>query len=262
MKNKTPSRGWVSRRAFLGGAGALAPAFAGEGQLGPLPGQQRRAQALQVRMDAANFQRDLPLPEQLANGDELLYTSRIGNFSKGLPHNSLGEVDPNAYYAFLAALSSGRPADFENLPMGCPDPARRFKLVNPQAGLSYEMEGADAQHLAQPPAPRFSSAEAAGEMVELYWQALARDVPFTEYPTTAIAQAAAADLSRLSDFRGPRIESRVAPSTLFRGFTAGDVVGPYISQFLLRPIPFGAQWIDQRIRTAVPGVDHATTYQD
>ena len=213
-------------------------------------------------MEAARLQKDLPLPEQINNGDELLYSNRIGSFSKGLPHNSLGEVDLNAYHLLLLALSSGQPSDFENIPMGSPDPARQLKLVNPQAGLAFELEGADSHHLTQPPAPRFASAETAGEMVELYWQALARDVPFAEYGTTSLAQAAAADLSRLSDFRGPKVGGRVVPSTLFRGYTAGDLVGPYVSQFLLLPIPFGAQWIDQRMRTAMAGVDYATSYSD
>jgi hypothetical protein len=48
-------------------------------------------------------------------------TVRIANFSKGLPHNELGEVDPAAYDALLVALASGDPADFEAIPRGvCP----------------------------------------------------------------------------------------------------------------------------------------------
>jgi len=45
------------------------------------------------------------------------------------------------------------------------------------------MEGADAAALASPAPPAFSSAQAAGEMVEDYWQALTRDVPFSQYGT-------------------------------------------------------------------------------
>ncbi len=268
MPKRFPSSD-VSRRGFLGVAGAVVPALradaggpAAQGELGPLGAPQRRAQAYQVRLAAARLQKNLPLPEQINNGDELLYWNRIGNFSKGLPHNRLGDVDLNAYQLLLQALSSGQPSDFENIPMGFPDPARRLKLVNPQAGLAFDLEGADSHHLAQPPAPAFASAETAGEMVELYWQALARDVPFTEYGETRLAQAAAADLSRLSDFRGPKLDGRVVSSTLFRGYTAGDLVGPYVSQFLLLPIPYGSQSIDQRMRTTIAGVDYATSYSD
>jgi len=48
------------------------------------------------------------------------------------------------------------------------------------AGLAFDLEGPDSHACSIPPAPRFDSAEEAGEMVELYWIALARDVPFTD----------------------------------------------------------------------------------
>ncbi|HXU29920.1 MAG TPA: vanadium-dependent haloperoxidase, partial [Thermoanaerobaculia bacterium] len=59
-------------------------------------------------------------------------------------------------------------------------------------------------------------------------------------------------------FRGPRRDGKVGPLDLFRGTTAGDAVGPYLSQFLLKPIPFTPIVIDQKIRTAVPGLDYLT----
>src|SRR2546426_1019250 len=139
-------------------------------------GQQRDVQAFQTRLQAAQIERQLPLPDHPANGDEQRYPSRIANYSKGLPHNNLGEVDPNVYNALLAALATADTKDFENLAMGCPDPARQRKLVNPQAGKAFDLEGADCHHLTIPPAPAFSSAEQAGEIVELYWMALLRDV--------------------------------------------------------------------------------------
>jgi hypothetical protein len=40
-------------------------------------------------------------------------------------------------------------------------------------------------------------------MVEFYWQALARDVPFTQYDTSPITAAAVQHLNKLSAFRGP-----------------------------------------------------------
>lgn len=112
------------------------------------------------------------------------------------------------------------------------------------------------------PAPAFRSAEEAGEAVELYWQALARHVPFTEYDTHPITNSAAADLSRLSDFRGPEENGQVTTRTLFRGFTPGDLVGPYVSQFLLQPVPCGAEIFEQRILTLRPGIDYLTQYAD
>jgi hypothetical protein len=59
-----------------------------------------------------------------------LYANKIGNYSKALPHNSLGEVDTSAYDAFFFALTSGNPSDFEAIPLG-----GTVKLVNPQVCL-------------------------------------------------------------------------------------------------------------------------------
>lgn len=71
-------------------------------------------------------------------------------------------------------------------------------------------------------------------MVELYWMALLRDVDFANYGTDPVAMAAAADLSTLSDFRGPKVNGEVTPQTLFRDDYLGCTTGPYISQFLLQ----------------------------
>jgi hypothetical protein len=70
------------------------------------------------RRNAAIFQRDLPETPSIGNGDEDLYPSRIASYSKGLPHNDLGEVDLNAYNALLRALNSGLASDFEAIPLG------------------------------------------------------------------------------------------------------------------------------------------------
>ncbi len=112
------------------------------------------------------------------------------------------------------------------------------------------------------PAPAFASAEEAGEMVELYWMSLLRDVSFADYATDPTALAAVADLSALSDFRGPKQGGAVAPQTLFRDDYPGCLIGPYISQFLLQPVNFGAQRVDTTILTNTPGVDFNTNFPD
>ena len=82
--------------------------------------------------------------------------------------------------------------------MCCPDADKRMKFTNPESGAAFTLMGADSHHLAIPPAPRLGSAEQAAEAVELYWKALARDVPFTRYDTDAITQAAAAQGAQAS----------------------------------------------------------------
>jgi len=210
-------------------------------------------------MDTAQLERDAFQPNQTPNSDEEQFANRIGNYSKGLPHNALGEVDLNAYEIFRQAVVNGcRQSDIEQIPMGSTD----RKLVNPCSAVAFDLQGADSHHLAIPAAPSVKSAETAGEMVELYWAALLRDVPFTQYDSDPLAQAAAADLSKLSVFRGPKINGQVTAASLFRGFTAGDTVGPYISQFLLRPVQFGVQFVEQRMRAYPPGIDFLTQYDD
>src|SRR5215471_16203774 len=223
----------VDRRRFLqgvGGAAALATldpkrVLALPGEPDPagaeLPGSRRR-RALELRMAAAVEEFRVPVPEHRNNGDEETYPNRIGNYSKGLPHNGYGEVDSSAYESLLHALQTGDPADFEEIVM-----VGSVPLVDPQAGLAFDIEGTDSHQMALGPPPR-------------------------------LASAASDDLSRMSDFRGPKENGRVTPHTLFRGFTAGDLIGPYVSQFLLKTVDFGALTVQQKFNTYLPGTDYMT----
>ena len=286
-----------SRRNFLGqiGGGAAALSISGltihpavAQQIEALTPAQRAEQAYQVRVNAALAQKNLPQPVHQSNGDEDRYTNKIGTFSKGLPHNQLGEVDAIAFQSLSYAVTNQSPEDFERVQLG-----QGRKLTNPQAGLAFEMMGSDAAHLAMPPAPSFGSAEEASEIGEVYWQALTRDIHFSDYDSHPLANAAAADLSRFSDFRGPKIKrgaittaptlevtelddrttrsarssilrrnSVITTSTLFRGNTPGDLAGPYLSQFLWLDVPFGAQTIVQKMKTVVAGDDYMTNYSE
>jgi hypothetical protein len=221
-------------------------------------GDQRSRDAEQIRVDAARLARRRPQPRHPDNGEETLYPNRIASYSKALPHNQLGEVDLKAYGALLGALASGRNSDFESIPLGI---GRR--LTNPQAGLAFDLEGADSHHMAIPPAPTIARSEAASEMAELYWMALARDVNVLDYGSDATIAAAATELSGFSDFQGPRNgNNQVTAGTIFRGNTAGDLIGPYVSQFLWMDIPMGALLVPQRMQTPVAGDDYMTRYDD
>jgi len=269
-----------SRRAFIGkvaaGVVALPPLLsskAGDARAqdfeieSAATGKKRAKQAQNIRIDAANAQRAVPIPDHPDNGDEVRYPSKIGNYSKGLKHDpSTGEVDSTAYAALLAAIASGNDADFDSLVTrglyGCPDPLRQRRQVNPQSAYTFDLEGTDSHQLAMRAAPSFASAEEAGEMVELYWMALLRDVNFADYATNPVAQKAAGDLSRLSDFRGPKIGGEVTPQTLFRDKFPGCTDGPYVSQFLLKPAGFGAQEVNQRIKTNAADEDFGTSFSE
>jgi hypothetical protein len=85
---------------------------------------------------------------------------------------------------------------------------------------------------------------------------------FSQYGTDPTIARAVADLNKLSDYRGPNANGRVTPDVIFRGPTPGDLTGPYLSQFLLKPVPMGAASMPQLYRTAVAGDDYWTSYAD
>ena len=223
-------------------------------------GSRRADRSFEIRVDAATRERQRPIPEHPSNGDEERFDNRIGNYSKGLPHNEFGEVDERAYRTLLRAVQTGRPRDFEDIKLG-----GTTKLVNPQSGLAFDLKGTDSHQLVMPPAPALASAERAGEMVENYWLALTRDIPFNMYGKEPVTQAAIDDLNRLSDFRGPKEKGRVTARTLFRGAAPGETVGPYVSQFFMMPAPFGALAVNdangspaQQYNVYLPGKDYMT----
>ena len=256
----------VSRRGVLSGLGGLAgasllggsialPQKAQAKEVGPLTGAGREAETRMRRLDAADFQAAKPAPVLACNGDEDLFANRIGNFSKTLPHNNLGEVDGPAYDAFLTALGSGLAADFDAIPAG-----GVRKLANPRAAYAFPLTGIDSHKVDMPAVHAFDSARQASEAGEVYWMAATRDVRFDRYDTDSLIQAAVADMSSYSDFTGPKVGGQVTSGTLFRGLTPGDVAGPYISQFLFLDIPYGNSAIEQRYLSPIAKDDYMTGF--
>lgn len=236
----------LSRRTFLEQLGRVTAASLTAGVVG-----------IPASADAAKAGSKKPPLVFSTNGDEESYPNKIASYTKGLPHNERGEVDLPAYSAFLKAIATGQHADFEAVPLG-----GRAKFANPQAAYAPTVEGFALHELALSIPPAFASAETASEMVELYWQALTRDVPFAEYATHPLTTAATADLSRCSDFRGPKVRGVVTPATLFRGPTTGDVIGPYLSQFLWLEVTHGSMTLVQRNRVPVANDDYMRTYPE
>jgi hypothetical protein len=235
----------LTRRKFFAGALAALPLPKLLSQAAPERTKNPRLQAaLEKRQLAASAQSARPMASMKSNGDENKLPSRIGCFTKGLPQNQYAEVDPKAYDALLHAVDSGKFAEFERIPRGG---GRR--LSNPQSGFAFHMEGGDPQTFDLPPPPSIASSDAAPDVSELYWQALCRDIPFADYPDSPIVQRAAKHLGQ-------------APSKVFRGPTHGDQNGPYVSQFLLKPIPFGAYRIEQRCTVPVKGSDYMTSLSE
>ena len=94
-------------------------------------------------------------------------------------------------------------------------------------------------------------------MVEVYAQALLRDIPFSDYVGDPEITVVANELAGLTDFLGPK-----TPATLFRGVFEGDQVGPYLSQFLYKDIPAGPKVVDQRYTGYTSGQNFMTSYDE
>jgi hypothetical protein len=217
--------------------------------IGPLTPQQRQHLAFTRRSDAAQAQFVNTPAEPATNGDEQRYPDRRASFSKTLPQSDLGEVDPDAYRQWLAVIASGDSAQFDRVPR---DSRAKERLNNPQATYATDLAGPDATALPLSPPPTFASEAAAGEMMELYWLALLRDLAFRDYsrdPLPAIA---------VEELRAAGIPSDTA--TLFRSQFTGDDRGPFVSQFLWLDIPYGPKIVDQRYRVPARGQDFMTDF--
>jgi hypothetical protein len=217
----------------------------------------RAAQAHAMRVAAADYARSQAAEKHVDNGDEARYDSKWASFTKCLPHDGLAHADAGAYRAYRDALDSGSVEELEKIPLG-----GYVKLANPLAALAFELVGPDAQQITVAPPPPMHSEERAAELVELYWHALLRDVRFSDYESNELVSRACAELTSLRGFTGPRDGGAVTPRTLFRGHAAGGRTGDYISQFLLRDVPFGAMKVPQKYRVAKPGVDYLTNWEE
>ncbi|MEO0408649.1 MAG: vanadium-dependent haloperoxidase [Cyanobacteria bacterium P01_A01_bin.135] len=268
----------------------------------------RRLNARQVRLNAADLASWREHPIHVSNGEEFRHrdsdnqSTHIANFTKGLPHGKDGLlICADDYQRFVRGIDSGDVRDFRDTPLGPPsaDPE------NPQwcsqiacdedtnvrawesagAGLTFDLQGPDAQAVTMPPAPALGSPELVAEMMEVYSMALLRDMPFAKFSNAPEVQEAADRLNatpwiqgttrRLTPAEQTRQRDAFTAQTVFRGITPGDEVGPYISQFLLvgntglqdaQPIEagqiqYGSIRIDQRVRVATPHKDYMTTWE-
>lgn len=196
-------------------------------------------EAPKVKARVMRFTARQGMSHQFMNGDEQLFSDFRGNFGKGLMHEGSGFITPSAYVSLLFALENGQSADFDNITLG----TGTVKLVNPQGSLSFSLPAYDGWFNVISQAPTFISAETAGEMVELYWTVLVRDVNFNDFGTNGTVGSAVTELNTLTDFRGPKVGGVVTTGSFLRGNTPGDLLGPYISQFLYQAVPYGATTI-------------------
>ncbi|MEO0488851.1 MAG: vanadium-dependent haloperoxidase [Cyanobacteria bacterium P01_A01_bin.123] len=249
--------------------------------------RDRRQQALQVRIDAAELASQREHPEQVNNGEEFRYrasnntSTHIANFTKGLPHDHKGMLvvesetpgtfvrDNDYYLEFVKAIDSGDERDFRDIPLGPPGsegtprptwksaiacdnnvPARAWESQG--AGNTFDLEGPDAQALTMPPAPTIDSPELVTEMAEVYLMALLRDVPFAEFATNPGVQAAIARLNDTDWIKNPGDRLTDAEQARLRG--------PFDGQSLFRGITKGddiGPYLSQFMLVGNPGLGNS-----
>lgn len=264
----------LSRRRFLGGVGLASAGVLASGlpapatdradrtarAVPPSDAATRKLDAHEIRVAAADDEMAQPDCVHVTNGDEELYPNRIGNHSKTLPHDDVGEVDPAAYDALLAATVAGTFDAFEAVPAG-----GSSRLVNPLAGLAFTLEGPDSQAIGvRNPPPAFASAELAAEMAELYWMAVLRDVNFFDFALHPDAVKAREELAALPGYRGPRdpVTGEITGQDLFRVDYAGVRDGYLVSQFLLQGFNYDGAPVGQRVAVGKREFDFLTTFDE
>lgn len=258
---------------------------------------KRKEESRQTRIDAAQkaYNRNHPIHRQ--NSDEA-FPYKFMNFTKGLPHNTTTGLimDEDHYEKFKEGICGGDPEVIRETPLG---PHENFATMSETqqrsqwqsesarvlnkvrawesagAGLAFDLQGPDAQAVTMRRAPKLGSNLQTAEIAEVYFQAVLRDIPFNQFGKNSRFQQCVDALNNLTFFRNEnRNGAQLTPETAFRGFTQGDLTGPYISQFLLAGnngrqeefkvkdgyINYGSILIDQRVRAAKP-INYLTDWQ-
>ena len=178
-----------------------------------------------------------------------------GYFHKTLEHDpATGLVKNPADFqklwdVMMDPASTG--ADVETIPAAsCAD-----KFANPLAAFATGEIFPHPHQFELDPPPSIESTDTATEMLELYWMALLRDVPFADLAANPgltadalsdIGAGLGASTGQLTRGLGGDFPTTLGADTLFRGTAPGEDVGPLVSQFWLRDIPYGTQTISQR----------------
>ncbi|MGF1485919.1 MAG: phosphatidic acid phosphatase [Prochloraceae cyanobacterium] len=190
------------------------------------------------------------------NGDEQRFEELqligFASFTKALKHDLIGLVEKASFESLLKAIREGTQTSFESVILG----GGFRKLANPLNAYSFQLIVNDSNGARMAAAPSFGSRNTAVDMVERYWMALARDIPFDRYDQSALIADACEDLNNLGFEQEFGFEC--TPNTIFRGPYFGCDIGPHVSQFLLQNFQFGNQPIEQLQRYPRENLDYLT----
>lgn len=197
---------------------------------------------------------DLDLSQK--KNPDLVGKVTAGLYSKGLEHNvTTGLASQEDIDKIILALETGEQSDFDSIPEST---VSTRKQESPQAALSFSASGGEPEGFAIEQSYALNSRKAAADMLEVYERNILRDIPFnvisgdvagTAQQETDLTRAIDTLNSFGADFTGPKVGGVVTRKSLFRGKGANELVGPYMSQFLLHDIPIGQHTITQQAIT-------------
>jgi hypothetical protein len=175
-----------------------------------------------------------------------------GLFTKGLQHDSLGNLSNNSVYENLKdCILFNHQYDLNEIPMaqGC-----KSLLVSPLASICTPLVGAPQYGITIPHPASMSSDQFGAEMVELYAHMIARDVPFDQYHTDPTIQLLLTDIhlnkpNVVDNLQSLTFGGKFTPQTVFRGRGYEEMVGPLVSQLIYLDVPIGGATLRQLFDT-------------
>jgi hypothetical protein len=161
-------------------------------------------------------------------------------FSKGLQHSLNGYPERETFENFCRAIQERDINAFEGMKLTVP-------WVDPTAGS--RLSGTQIFHPHN--GPWFDTRVMLGDMAELYWAALIRDVPFGLYGDNALARQAKDELVW--------VDAQRFSGSLFKMELPEIDRGGFLSQFLIQPVPLNGTQSAQRILCPTSSNDFMTT---
>lgn len=189
-------------------------------------------------------------------------------FSKTLKHDDNGLTTVEDLNRLIRiSLEKGSLESINDLLMS-QDPNKTRKIEGVATGNSFWIRGSDVQ-LYNTSNDFFpvDSLKHACEMIEVYENALLRDVAFNDFSIQDVNVTRALNslnkYNELSSYTGPvNSEKKITGQELFRGNGKDELAGPYISQYLVLPYSYNGINIDQkyRVENDVPATIDHTNY--
>lgn len=196
-----------------------------------------------------DFRKELPKSEEYY--DRRVYYDGTDEyypyiFSKCLPHNEVtGFVKKEDAEKLINGWKIGDQESINSIVLAT---GATRKLEGVAASLSFQMMGTDSTVYAIKNIFSVDSDEAAFEQAEVYARSVARDIPFSQYSVDSKIGDLVLALNEYSEVSNTA-HYPVNVSNIFRGTLPGDLIGPYISQFLIQDFSYSNIQVVQKFES-------------